>query len=111
MPTTTRKIVTNVAIPADKEKFTLQLHPDHKILALQNYNSLMGMQTWGALYSFLIEQPDTNDKVNFSFMIVATGSKFDPPKGWSYQGTIMVVVDPDADRPASEPRHIYGGRA
>jgi len=101
---TTRKIVTHVEIP-DQDKFTIKLHPDHKILSTQQ------IYGYGSPYTFLIEQPDTTDKVSFSFMRVATDTKFDPPKGWTYFGTVLTVVDPDADRPVGVPRHIYGGKA
>jgi hypothetical protein len=84
--------------------FTVKMHPKRVILDL-----VIDPATYGK--TFLVEEPDSPDLQEFHFRAVAPGEQFDKPAGWSYLGQIMIVVDPDDDRPLAETFYLYGERS
>jgi len=89
-------------VPAGRA-FTLKMHPERGVLGLVTDPATCG-------FNFLVEEPDSTDQQDFSFCAVALNEKFDKPAGWSYLGRIMIVVDPDDDRPCAETFYVYGER-
>jgi hypothetical protein len=101
--------VSTYPIPSEKQ-FTLSMPAQREILGIF-YNPRSGG------FAFRVEQmsetaeaSQAQPQKDFSFQVVALDEKFEKAEGASYLGEIMLVTDPDADRPVSEAFFVYGVR-
>jgi hypothetical protein len=99
--------VSTYPIPTEKQ-FTLSMPTQREILGI-----FFDPRSGG--FAFRVEQiSETADasqaqpKKDFSFQVIALDEKFEKAEGASYLGEIMLVIDPDADRPASDTFFVYG---
>jgi hypothetical protein len=77
-------------------------------LSMATERRILGVRNNGSEYFLLVEEPTGSSTKDFDFVAVTLGQEFDMPNRYSYLGSYLVVVDADADRPASEERMLYG---
>lgn len=93
--------VNTYPLPSTKT-FTVNMNSEHQILGIVNI---------AGVPCFLVEESNGSTSKDFAFRGVTLNEQFDKPMDWSFLGETQVVIDPDADRPASETRYVYGLRS